>query len=298
MAFYVDFFQVVVESLVQFGLWLWARISEAASAVKVMVEAAGEAFRQTVDWAVDWIIDLFSQSLTTIGLASLSTVPIGVHPDDGRDILNRSLINPDDAARSLARIILSGKFFYTLVGIGIAIQSVATYLSIQSLGTAALASGIILPKLIEVFLDAIFKTVVYTVISVAGIISIAGILYLIFPDSDSFWVEGLGLSVLSTAVALENLPAILQAGMGDLTGLAREFAGFALALVGLAFALMSDSVEAAWIGLVLAGIGTLITIFNKDIIDRNPFAPLRFLEETVSVVATAYAVTNLVDKYY
>ncbi len=55
VAFYVDFYEFIVESMVQFGLWVWRVVSSAPSTVAHKVHEAQEAFRQMVDWAVDWI---------------------------------------------------------------------------------------------------------------------------------------------------------------------------------------------------------------------------------------------------
>ncbi|MEE9236384.1 MAG: hypothetical protein V3U52_01145, partial [Thermoplasmata archaeon] len=55
VAFYVDFYESIVESMTQFGLWVWEVVSSAPSTVAQMVHEAQEAFRQLVDWALEFI---------------------------------------------------------------------------------------------------------------------------------------------------------------------------------------------------------------------------------------------------
>ena len=63
-----------------------------------------------------------------------------------------------------------------------------------------------------------------------------------------------------------------------------------IAILGLTVSISRNTVEGAWLGLVMAGIGLLITVANQDIFDLSPVSPLNAVEEVVSTVAVGAAV--------
>jgi hypothetical protein len=189
--------------------------------------------------------------------------------------------------------VFSGWFFYTLVGVGLLLQLVATYLTVQSFGAALVASHLILPKLIDVLVQTWLKAVITIGVSLAITASIAAMLSLVLPSADPFWREGLGLSFISVALAVEKTPQIIKGFREDPTGVARELFGFAIAFIGLIVAFSLSGITGAFWGLVLAAAGAAITLLNRDAFDVSPVSPLKNIEEITSVVALAYASANL-----
>src|SRR3990172_1849931 len=55
-------------------------------------------------------------------------------------------------------------------------------------------------------------------VSLAITASIAAMLYLVLPSADPFWREGLGLSFISVALAVEKSPQIIKGFRADPTG--------------------------------------------------------------------------------
>ncbi|HWM53636.1 MAG TPA: hypothetical protein VNP71_10815 [Thermoplasmata archaeon] len=76
-----------------------------------------------------------------------------------------------------------------------------------------------------------------------------------------------------------------------------KLTGFTVAIIGLFVSLNSNTIEGAWPGLVLAGIGLLITVANQDIFDLSPVSPLNAVEEVVSTAAVGAAVATLAADY-
>jgi hypothetical protein len=66
IAFYVDFYQVVAESLVQFGLWVRETVSNNASRIEAMVKDAQEAFGQFGDWVFHAVVDALKTAIRPI----------------------------------------------------------------------------------------------------------------------------------------------------------------------------------------------------------------------------------------
>lgn len=84
----------------------------------------------------------------------------------------------------------------------------------------------------------------------------------------------------------------------DPTSVAKEAFGLSLAIAGLAISLQTNPPN--WIvmcALGLAGIGLSTTLINKDIYDRLPVAPLKNIEETISLLIFFHAIASVGSDY-
>ncbi len=126
IAFYVEFWNKVVDSLVQFGLWLSAVVNQATTAVQDAVRMAQEAFGHMVDWLrafaemvvraalaifVDPLTSLVSSYLAGVALALLAAK---VEYEVAGAITDSTLSNLDSA--------LAGSLFWILIGAATAVQ--------------------------------------------------------------------------------------------------------------------------------------------------------------------------------
>lgn len=194
----------------------------------------------------------------------------------------------------------SGALFYLIIMATTAIQAIATILAVYSGGiTGALgnvAEDIVVPKLIRTICStqSLQQIVSKSILAIVGTFDVAMFLYMVKPKDDPYWNSGLGLIFIGFGVMIPSLiNSIITRTMGKF--FKSDGVGLFLALVGLFFHVFLSELEGDrgffinFLGLILASIGTALTIKTKDMGD-NPFNPLRNFEEIIAFSSTIYAV--------
>ncbi|MEE9237639.1 MAG: hypothetical protein V3U52_07610 [Thermoplasmata archaeon] len=202
LAFYVDFFQVVDESLVQLGLWVSARVSEAPSAVKGMVEAAGEAFGKLVDWAFDFIVESIMNVVDPILTLAEEALEREAGPAKQYASENEEKLLAGDpsTALTLADIIYSGNLFNLVLAITIGIQ-VAWLTVIAATG----GLGFVAAKAFDIVIGLVIGALIGFVATPAFdalLLGVDAFILTVVPEYDPFWAEGIGIALMGAFVAL------------------------------------------------------------------------------------------------
>lgn len=301
VAFYVEFWTKVAESLVQFGLWVSHVVKEGWAEVQEEVGKAGEAFGQMVDWAVAWIQAQVNAVFDAI-LGPITDL-VGTWASQVEALLADSFApgpdyayagSPSGATDALGRVLFSGSFFTLILSLTLAYQVVqgiltaTTAASGGSLGVLAAYATEYVPRYFIQSALALWLT------SVAAGTAIITVYYMLRSEGDPFWMEGLGISAIGIADALTKL--VIKGSLPALAGrsLIGDAIGLAVALSGLFVALFVPTQLGAWLGLALAIAGLILTM-PDDILDRIPINPLRKTEELIAAIALGYAYFNLHD---
>ncbi len=278
--FLVNLAQAIVD-------WGMKQVGALWNNIVAVAQKAGEVLSQFVNWIVDGAVSLFRSGLPKLDIGFIvNSIGLPVIPIDGSGVAS-------GAVNALLTAVFSGWFFYALVAVGLLVQLVATYLTLQSLGMALIVSHLIAPKIIEILVQSWLKTIIAIGVGLAITASIAAILYLVMPSADPFWREGLGLSFISIALTVEKFPQIVKGFRVDPTGVAKELTGFAIAILGLFIAFTQTGLTGAFWGFVFTAAGAAIVLYNDDVFDLSPASPLKNMEEIMSVVSLSYAVVNL-----
>jgi hypothetical protein len=283
---------------------LLGKLKDAANAIKDAAEKVGQALNAIISW----LIEIIKEKVNELLLPLIS--PIMEAISDWANGIKDVIINylaTGSGARSGSRqgpiedfstlffqALFSGTAFYLMASLAIAICAIEGYATAQSAGTGVVSA--ILGKTVgEMIKQMIISTVIIGFTGAVGTaVTITALLYLILPDDDPFWLEGIGLALLSLASVVPGL--VLKWTFGK--GLGKDISGLILAFFSLFFSIESRNLDfseyevvggtANWISFLLAIIGAAMTAEHDYILDI-PINPLRDLEEIVSLIALGYS---------
>ena len=266
--------------------------------------AAFELMMAALDFLVDLILEIvksiINSVLSPIKNAMLNFAKsIGDSIDEALEEIAKS--NPSfeyhskKAAEIIWGAITSGTFFYAVLALCAAI------LVIEAVTTPY--SAVIVPVkgvFISFLKEEITKlTIGYAMVIGASTIAAASaeaILFMVKPESDNFWKEGIGLSTFGICTALGNLIVIAPyasllglKAFGDIIGLFIGIIGFVLS----AYTTLLPPIIGAFSGFAIAALGFGLTLPN-DAMDSLG-SPLSIIEEVVSSIAFIYSFANVVD---
>ena len=273
--------QSVIDALAKLWDAIWSALQKVAQAIMSALSAVFQ-------WIIDHIMDLLDRAISPVlnAINSFANEILGMITE----YINPSR-NPDPiTVKDIFNAITSGGFFYSVLALCLAVQTISTFLTIYSMGLGALLGKAVSMVTVELAKELV-KSIAVTMVSVAGLTSIVAVLYFFKPKDDPFWKEGLGLAVYSLTIALGKFITAFK--IGDTSGIKTEAIGLVLAIAGAVIAFKSTTLVYALISLVLSGIGAFITWFNKDIFDRMIVAPLKDIEEIISAIALAYSIATI-----
>jgi len=239
-------------------------------------------------WIINHIMDLLDRAVSPV----LNAINSSVNEILGMitEYLNPSRNLDPITVKDIFNAITSGGFFYSVLALCLAVQSISTFLTLYSMGLGALLGKAVSMVTVELAKELV-KSIAVTMVSVAGLTSIVAVLYFFKPKNDPFWKEGLGLGVFNFAVEFAKLVKGFM--LGDKIGVTVEALGLTIAIIGAVIAYYATTLEYALLSLAFAGAGAVITYLNKDIFDRMIVAPLKDIEEIISAIALAYSIATI-----
>ena len=294
----INAFAKLVQVLSQVGAWLWTNlVGPGIAAVASAVQAAAEVVAQFVDAAMRFIEDIIRKTIDFLVTPLLAILRewsgelhgiiqriMGVGDTDEQDVLMLDNVLFNSKVAMLANAIA--------IGIQVAIGAI-TILSIVLPGAQAISA--ILKQVILQALKAAAEHWLASSLLTLGATAILGAL--IPKDSPVWqWTTGIGTLVVALVVVLvqkiigERLGKVTKFLDGDRYGLYITLIGFFLS-VGILGSGLSGmaAVVTAWIGVVLSGVGVLISSVYNSWNDVLPMG-IGFADELVTVAALGFSI--------
>jgi hypothetical protein len=257
LAFYVDFFEVVVESLVQFGLWVWKVVSEAAAVVQAMVGAAQEAFGQVVAWVWNFIVatmnatfgplvDAIVEVLNEWGRQLLSAVQdlFSVSPDAKT---GSPPADPSLAATTLLNLLTQPALAFIAIFTSLRIVEAVIAISTGSIIGLQFAKEAVSQFLQDYVIYLIFQAFLWGTVALLAD-TVAGDVDSIVVDA--FTEVGFFFGLLGVTIEVVKKVVELKKGSGEPSPVRRAWAA-GLAFTGLLIMLMTDLLGLGTSGLLL-----------------------------------------------
>lgn len=286
-----------VQALVNFGSWVGDLTSGDPVRVRNAVQAAQKAVAQFVDAAMRFIEDIIRKTIDFLVAPLLALLRewsgelhgiiqriMGVGDTDEQDVLMLDNVLFNSKVAMLANAIA--------IGIQVAIGAI-TILSIVLPGAQAISA--ILKQVILQALKAAAEHWLASSLLTLGATAIIGAL--IPKDSPVWqWTSGIGTLVVALVVVLvqkiigERLGKVTKFLDGDRYGLYITLIGFfvSVGILGSGLSGMA-AVVTAWIGVVLSGVGVLISSVYNSWNDVLPMG-IGFADELVTVAALGFSI--------
>lgn len=201
--------------------------------------------------------------------------------------------DPQRAAEELAFAITCGGFFYTVLALSVLFQAIAiaaTAFLASGIGTlGAVVIGVVIPLAISLIIGVFLGEEMYD----GGV----DLIYEVFSVDDPFWGEGVGLGILALMTSIGLIVnKHMRTGKIKLDG---DLAGLFIALIGVfiqgseVFVPEEYGAIPIFVGLALSVFGCIVTLVSKSGLDAS-VSPFKYIEETVSGVGVAYALTSAI----
>ncbi|TET91874.1 MAG: hypothetical protein E3J35_01055 [Methanomassiliicoccales archaeon] len=203
-----------------------------------------------------------------------------------------------EALKVILDAIYGGNFFNFLLALMIGLSVAGSVLTVLSMGMVGVAATLS-EKLITYVMAAIVG--ILTGSLVLAVMAIVGTFFSSVPESDPFWSESRGLSLLAlTKAGLSHYTKTrFDRATGDVRGLARAIIGM---LVGFA-ALGLSQVSPEW-ALALSAFGLFLAVWGlvetsrKSIRDYNPLDPFKNTEEIFAGICVGSAFASFGKNAY
>ncbi len=286
LAFYVDLYEFIVESLVQFGLWIWESATSNAAWIENMVKAAGEAFGQVVDWALEFVQEVVRQAVDSILSPLLQLLGAWVAEASQRFLALSQAADTWDVqeeAMALINALLVGPLpelvFALSAAIVISLVVVGIAASVTPAGAIAVVVKGVIKELIETAVEHWIATTILLSVLVSWVLAQ-------FPPSDQ-----LGGTILYVIDGVWGAFMIYYAKRSN-AAIGKDILGLFLTIMGTLIVVnvfpletyTGSRVVAAVIGTALSATGLLIALKGEDVAPP----PLGYVDEFLEAATLGY----------